>query len=249
MNARITIANGREAILSAYGDDPFVSCFVPNDSDALVADEGVIFSRTFRSRISIMCYGDPSTTARLLPHAIDRFRPERCTMPARNFNHLEEPDRPIQKGHWVWFYTRSVPQEVPDFFGEWLGHDAYPEVEKLLDEAFPTASMRPNDDAPDRRWFGSRDSTGNIVACGAASGQNGVGPMLNSIAVHPRARRSGIGSGLTAWVTRSLMEEGNKQVSLGAHLHETATHRMYRRLGYHQAQELISGEVVVKPAA
>ncbi|HIV56461.1 MAG TPA: GNAT family N-acetyltransferase [Candidatus Stackebrandtia faecavium] len=250
MNARITIADGREAILSAFGDDPFVSCFVSHSSSGIVADGGVVFSRQFRSRNSIMCYGDPEVTTSLLPQAIERFRPERCTMPVRNFECLDEPDRPIQKGRWVWFYTRTRPdRDISGFPGEWLDADSHDAIEQLLDDAFPTASMRPSQNASDRRWFGSRDETGRLISCGAASGQDGVGPMLNSIAVHPDSRKGGVGSDLTAWVTNRLFDEGNKQVSLGAHLNEPATHRMYRRLGYHQAQELISGEVAHEPAS
>ncbi|MGH8880045.1 MAG: GNAT family N-acetyltransferase, partial [Stackebrandtia sp.] len=152
--------------------------------------------------------------------------------------------RPPEVGRWHWFYTRTAPPRHPaEADCQWFTADDYDAITSLLDEAFPNASKRPADTAGNRQWFGARDADGTIVACGMVTVGDGVGPMLGSIAVHPRARRRGLGSAVTSWVTRQLLDEGHPMCALGSYAGEEATHRLYRRLGYHDSRILASGNL------
>lgn len=239
-----TTIEGRDEILAGYGDDPFLSCFIAEQARALVTRDALVWSHQYRERRTVMGDGDPQALAKLALHAMAEFQPQRLTMPSAAFAQLPETVKPTEVGRWVWFYIRNEPGKHPgEDQCEWFSPSDYDEVSELLDVAFPHASARPKHNDGDREWFGARNFSGKIIACGAAATRHNGGPMLGSVAVHPQWRRQGLGSAATAWVTRELLHSGHQQVSLGSYVGEDATHRLYRRLGYRDTHELVSGNL------
>lgn len=246
--SRYPVLKGREAILAAYGPEPFVSCFLADSAQGVVDDGAVAWSRDFNGNRVVMADGPPATAAALVAALAEQWRPDRITLPQESFEYLPHPLRPEPVGRWHWFHTFTAPPPRPSEAGAtWFGEADYDEISALLDVAFPKASSRPDASVPGRRWFGARDAAGAAVACGTAQAADGAGPMLGSIAVHPSARRQGLGSAITSWVTRALLAEGHAMVALGSYVGEEATHRMYRRLGYRDTRVLASGRLTARP--
>ncbi|ADD43485.1 GNAT family N-acetyltransferase [Stackebrandtia nassauensis] len=243
------VLKGREAILAAYRAEPFVSCFLADNAEGVVRDDAVAWFREFNGRSVLMGDGPVRATARLVAELAPHWRPDRLTVPQEVFEQLPGELRSAKPGRWHWFFTRSAPPTHPaESRVRWCTESDFDAITALLDVAFPDASSRPDPAVPHRRWFGATDANGSIVACGIAQVGDGIGPMLGSIAVHPDARRQGLGSAITSWVTRRLLDEGNAMVALGSYAGEEATHRIYRRLGYRDTRVLASGRLEPSPA-
>jgi ribosomal protein S18 acetylase RimI-like enzyme len=117
-------------------------------------------------------------------------------------------------------------------------------VRALLAASSPTASALPGDPAV-RRWVGIRDG-GALVACAAdTSAATGVG-HLSSIAVHPAARGRGLGTVVTAALTRQLFDDGNDIVSLGMYADNAYGRAMYDALGFADDHRFTSGPLLVR---
>ncbi|GAA4896365.1 FR47-like protein [Stackebrandtia albiflava] len=241
-----TRLSGRGALLAA-ADLPLVRCFASEDSVGFAEEGAVVWYRGHHDRTVLMGDGEPRAVAGLFARVAAEVPVQRFTIPRPVLEELPEPGRPAVEGAWHWFYTRSAPPETPaEAACEWIDPVDHAEVDALLEVAFPTASSRPDGERPGMEWFGARDASGRIVACGNANTGQGIGPMLGSVAVHPDARRRGLASALTSWVTRRLLERGHPMVALGSYAGEEATHRLYRRLGYRDVHVLCSGRM---PAA
>ncbi|MFD0559171.1 FR47-like protein [Stackebrandtia endophytica] len=234
--------HGREALLDAAGDDPLVACFAAEDSVGYIDGDAVVWHRLFHDNRTVHAVGTPDRVAELFARVVPSSNATRYTIPQPVFDAV--PRQPRVGGRWHWFYTRTAPavHEAEDRCG-WLTPREYPEVDALLDVAFPTASSRPNTDRELIGWYGARDDDGRLIACGNSNTTAGIGPMLGAIAVHPDARRRGLASGLTSWVTRALLADGHPMVALGSYAGEDATHRIYRRLGYQDIHVLVSGRL------
>jgi len=236
--------HGRKALLDAAGDDPLVVCFAAEDSVGYVEADAIVWHRVFHDNRTIMAAGPPGTVAELYERVVPESGASRYTIPQPVFDRVPRRRQPRVGGRWHWFYTRTAPpvHEVEKRCG-WLTPQEYPEANALLDIAFPSASSRPNSDRELIGWYGARDDAGRLIACGNSNTTAGIGPMLGAIAVHPDARRQGLASGLTSWVTRTLMADGHPMVALGSYTGEDATHRIYRRLGYQDIHVLVSGRL------
>lgn len=115
-------------------------------------------------------------------------------------------------------------------------------VQRLLDVASPRATAQPGDDAV-LRWWGVPDDGGGLLACAAdTSAATGVG-HVSSIAVHPEARRQGLGSAATAAATRSLLNGGNDVVTLGMYADNGPGRALYDALGFRK-RRFTSGPLV-----
>jgi ribosomal protein S18 acetylase RimI-like enzyme len=118
------------------------------------------------------------------------------------------------------------------------------QVAALLAASSPTASAQPGS-AGVRRWFGVWEGA-RLVACAAdTSGATAVG-HLSSIAVHPDARRAGLGRAVTAAVTRVLFAEGSDLVTLGMYADNVHGRAMYDALGFADEHRFTSGPLLVR---
>lgn len=141
---------------------------------------------------------------------------------------------------WDWRSTGSVP---PPRGGEervrWLADDEASAVKDLLVEANPESSTWPGETKV-RRWAGIRDEDGRLDACLAdtSAGEQG---HLSAISTRPGVRGHGLGSAITAWATRRLLEDGCGVVTLGVYAGNAAAQRTYDRLGFALDHRFTSG--------
>ena len=150
-------------------------------------------------------------------------------------------DRP---NDWEWLSTATAP---PGQRGEaqvrWLGERDHDRISALLERASPRHDAKPGGPGV-LRWCGVREDAAGLVAVAAhTEHRNGV-PFLASVATAPELRGAGLGSAVTAWLTRRLLEEGHDLVTLGMYSDNDVARRVYLRLGFRVAHEFTSGRLV-----
>lgn len=244
MSTPYTSLAGRESIIAAADGSLFANCFAGDGSHGLSGDGAVAWNRQWGKHNGIMAYGAPEEAGRLAAALAAKLNAVRVTVPEEIYDGLPPHARPDTVSRWLWFHTSVAPPAHPlEPECQWLDVDDFPEITALLEEAFPTASHWPDKAAVGRRWFGRRDDNTELTACGLATAADGAGPMLGSIAVHPKSRRRGLASAVTTWVTRALLDEGHSFVGLGSYAADEDTHRIYRRLGYRDVYMMVSGRI------
>lgn len=190
----------------------------------------------------LMSLGEPPAVAALLADLLPELRDrQRVTLP-RGTTPLLPAWVGLSGTDWDFRWTAAPPppqpaeervEPVPDGL-----------VATLLAAASPTASAQPGNPAV-RRWLGVTDG-GGLLACAAdTSAATGVG-HLSSIAVHPAARGGGLGSAVTAALTRQLLADGCDLVTLGMYADNTAGRALYDRLGFADTHRFTSGPLVVR---
>ncbi|GIG66131.1 GNAT family N-acetyltransferase [Phytomonospora endophytica] len=248
MSISYTKLRGCDAVRAAANNSRFVACFTTTGDDGYgySLDGAIAWGRVHHGRRLLLADGEPAAAAALVEAVLRDEPPQRMMMSREIMLRLPESLRPARVGEWRWFYTDTPPEPVP---GEervtWLRNDEAGRagIERLLDEAFADASTRTADEQV-KAWFGVYGEDGvTPIGCGAVSGPAPDVPFLASVTVHPSARRQGLASAMTAWVTRTLLAAGHPFVSLGSMEGEDATHRLYRRLGYRDTHALMSGSV------
>lgn len=134
------------------------------------------------------------------------------------------------RARWEWMVTTTPPAPRP-------GEERVREVD-LGTELDALASLQrralPHTytslDRPGYRWFGWYDDDGELL--GMAGAGDWVHEVhLGSIAADPEWRGQGIGSALTAALTRRGLET-TSQVSLGVYTDNTRAIALYERLGF-----------------
>ncbi|MGH8792646.1 MAG: GNAT family N-acetyltransferase [Stackebrandtia sp.] len=236
--------SGREEIISAVGDALFASHFAGDSSRGLAAEGAAAWDRRWSNRRTVMAHGPAHAAAPLVAALVDELRPDMVTVPEEIYDGLPDRARPPKGSRWVWFYTLAAPPpHEAEARCDWLGSHEHADVAALLDEAYPRALNRFRAGDPDQRWFGVRDESGALAACGRATAADNAGPSLSSIAVHPKARRQGLASAMTSWAVRRLFEAGHSLVGLGSYAEATSVHRIYRRLGFQSACMMTSGRL------
>lgn len=145
---------------------------------------------------------------------------------------------------WTAFSTVSVPDVdgmdavVALPLGRWADR-----LSTFLDESSPQGWGRPGRD--DSEWFGVEDPAGTeLLAAGAVRTSGAPSAHLSGIATHPAARGRGLGSAVTAVLTRVGLASGQPIVSLDAYSSNEPALRMYARLGYVVDARFCSGEVL-----
>jgi GNAT superfamily N-acetyltransferase len=152
---------------------------------------------------------------------------------------------------WEWFATATPP---PVQAGEervhWLpevatdpGGDTAREVVDLLRAHSGRHDAEPGQEHA-RRWCGVRDGTGRLVAVAAHTELRAGVPFLASVATLPEVRGQGLGSAVTGWITRQLLDEGNTWVTLGTYSDNDVARRIYQRLGFIRWHAFTSGRLV-----
>jgi len=155
-------------------------------------------------------------------------------LPAPVHHHLDLP----RVAHWDWMVTTQAPPRQP---GEERVEEldlatSYPELAQLQQVVLPETYT--SLDEPGLRWFGWRDGDG-VLRSLLAAGNWRHEVHLGSIGTHPAWRRQGLGTTLTAAVTRMGIE-ATGQVSLGLYSDNHAARRVYERLGFVLTQEVES---------
>jgi len=195
--------------------------------------------------------GEPAAAAALAATAMAELphRPRGLTLPRGGPAHLPDHLHLPKTADWEWFWTASAPPPVP---GEervgWLAEGVDAEVAELLRRASPRHSGVPGDPRI-RRWCGIREAAGRLVACAAHMERVAGVPHLASITRDPAPARRGLGTALTAWLTRRLLEEGSPVVTLGMYSDNEVARRMYWRLGYRCDHEFTSGRLPAEAEA
>lgn len=142
--------------------------------------------------------------------------------------HLELGDR---GGDWDWMWTRTAPPEQTgeDEVRE-LGRQCRDELVAFLAEHSPLTHGQPFA-RPGQRWVGVRDGWGVLLACGAREPSEAGTPTLAGIAARTDLRGRGLGSAVTARLTRdAVAEEG--ACALGMYADNEVARRVYLRLGF-----------------
>jgi ribosomal protein S18 acetylase RimI-like enzyme len=197
--------------------------------------------------------GGPAAAGRLVEAAADAAiaggPPLRAlSVPRGTLPLLPRGLRPPRYEDWDWFWTNGMATApLPgEAFVHWLTPQADEEIAALLDSDSPRHSARPGEHFV-RRWCGIRDETGALIAC-AAHVEYVVGvPHLASIVTRNDRRRMGLGSAVTAWLTRRLLDEGLPLVTLGMYADNDVARRVYGRLGYRLEHRFSSGRLDPPP--
>lgn len=87
-----------------------------------------------------------------------------------------------------------------------------------------------------------RTAGGRLDACAADTSGAPVG-HLSAIATRPECRGQGLGTAISAWLTRQLLAEFDL-VTLGVYADNPAALRLYDRLGYAADHHFTSGVLV-----
>lgn len=143
---------------------------------------------------------------------------------------------------WFWMTTADAPDDP--------GADVrdvadLAEVDTLLDDAFPASHTRPAT-AGAECWLGAYDG-GHLVAAGALTRRASGAGHLGGIATAPTHLGRGLGTAVTAALTRRALATGPGLATLGVYTDNPAAIAVYRRLGYRAERTFVSGPVAPAP--
>jgi GNAT superfamily N-acetyltransferase len=151
---------------------------------------------------------------------------------------------PLQLADTVGWNHRAAYEAPPlqpgeDLVGWSTDDQAVTELLKRTDSGW---SVWPGDGKA-RRWAGVRAGKDGLVACLADTTSSPEVGQAAAIAVHPDARRRGLGASITAWAMRRLFAEGCDGVALGVYADNVAAMRLYDRLGFTWNEARTSGRL------
>ena len=234
--AEVLLATGHDPYVRGSLRRPFVSGWAGHDAVAWRATDAE------EQLPYLMTLGAPANVAALVADLLGEIpHNSRVTLP-RGTAPLLPAWVALDGTDWEFFWVSS-PMARQD--GEDLVEPvADEEVAALLAVASPTASAQPGDTHV-RRWVGVHGPDGLLACAADTSAATGVG-HLSSIAVHPAARGQGLGSAVTAALTRLLFEDGCDLVTLGMYATNTAGAALYRSLGMHHDHSWTSGPLQVR---
>ena len=238
---RVREVDGRELV--ATYDDPWVRH--QTDPEAVVsayADGGAVVIE-LRNRLPggsgtmAVALGGPDDLAGLLRQVHDRgVTPSRLIVPTAALDVVPPAWRPDPVRHWHWMLCRNEPP-APAAPVEEVTDPA--EVDALLDAHQPDAHSRPGSPGIEA-WLGIRDA-GRLVAVGALRRQvDGTG-NLGAVTVEAAARGLGLGSALSAALTRRALAGRSRTATLGVYTDNAPALAVYGRLGYEVVHTFSAG--------
>lgn len=194
--------------------------------------------------------GDPGAVAGLVAAAYPELPSPAygLTVPRGAMALLPAHLRPARTDDWDWFLTSTPPVPQAGEHRVACLEDADAAIADLLAESSPRHDADPGDDTV-RRWCGVRDGESGLVAVAAHTEHVPGVPHLASIATLPRCRGRGLGTAVTAWLTRQLLADGAPVVTLGMYADNAGARRMYGRLGYRNDHHFTSGRLPPAPPA
>jgi ribosomal protein S18 acetylase RimI-like enzyme len=153
-------------------------------------------------------------------------------------DHVPPRWRRAQVRRWHWMLTETAPAPAVCEVEE-VSQSA--DLNRLLDQANDGSYARPG--APGIEcWLGVRRE-GLLLGAGALMRLPSSAGHVRGIAVLEQARRQGIGTAVSAELTRRGLANGSPVCTLGVYTHNAAAIAMYRRLGYDVVHTFTSGEV------
>ncbi len=189
----------------------------------------------------LVALGHPDDVATLLGAAAQRLprRPGFVTVEASAFTALPPGWRYARANRWDSMWTDKQPPSVPgeDHVVVVTDDD---EIRGLLDVANPDSHGRPGDPRI-RAWLGIREQ-GDLVAIGALAeaAQSGVA-HVRGVSTRPGRRGRGLGTAVSAALTRRGLDTVSPLVTLGAYTSNTIAISIYQRLGYRHDRSFVSG--------
>ena len=240
----LTVLTSAAEVLLATDHDPYVRGTLRRPSVSGWTGHGAVCWRATdaEERIPyVQTRGEPAAVALLVEELLPELPHQtRITLP-RGTAPLLPAWVGIDGTDWdFWWYDAPPAPTAAEADVVAVAED---EVAALLPVASPTASAQPGDPAV-RRWVGVRGPAGLLACAADTSGATGVG-HLSSIAVHPDARGRGLGTAVTAALSRQLLAEGCDVVTLGMYASNEAGRAMYRSLGMKE-QLFTSGPLQVR---
>jgi len=246
---RLTPLTSAAELLLATGHDPFVRRTVRTPSVRAWWRDGATawLGDRHRGRSYLSALGAPPAVGAL----IEQLLPElpvgiRVTVPRGTAAHLPAWVG-MQRTDWDFRWLAAAPPRQPgEQAVQALCDDAgdADAIAALLAADSPTASAQPGDEGV-RGWVGVRDAHG-LVACAADTSWGDASGHLSSIAVRRDARGAGLGSAVTAALSRRLLDAGAELVTLGMYSDNAAGRAMYDRLGFHDDHPFTSGPLQVR---
>ncbi|HVE98084.1 MAG TPA: GNAT family N-acetyltransferase [Mycobacteriales bacterium] len=201
-------------------------------TEAYALGEAVAIHQRLGEQIDDWCITGPPPDAEALLRALVAERGhDSGSVPAGALDPLRADLGVTEVEPWDFRWTDHPPELRPHLAPCWLTPSEDPEVQDLLDVAFPSAALQTG--APEvRRWAGVRDGTGRLVACAADATSAPTLGFLSSITSAPDVRRAGHGAAVTAWAAAELVREHGRAGLWVNHPNEVAR-RLYDALGFH----------------
>lgn len=188
----------------------------------------------------LVALGEPDDVAMLLREFGARLpRPGFVTVEARAYTGLPRGWRYEQANRWDAMWTDTPPAPVPGE-DDVVAVDDDEEVRRLLEVANPGSHGQPGDPRI-RAWLGIRER-GELVAAGALAeaAQSGVA-HVRGVSTHPGRRDRGLGTAVSAALTRLGLDSVSPLVTLGVYSWNAAAISVYQRLGYRHDRSFVSG--------
>ncbi|MEU6986648.1 GNAT family N-acetyltransferase [Streptomyces sp. NPDC046324] len=233
---------GYADILATVGDTPYTRMALSPQSTAYVTDRTVAWlTRTpWASLVSLNANSEAAAELFMELRRSGRI-PDgswlRVPLPARRFHGL--PGVRLRE-EWQFRWTTSEPPvHTREAEVALISTAHYDALEELLRVGNPDTVVRARARGI-HGWYGIWEG-GQLVACGADRSFGGVG-YLAAITVRPGRRREGLGTALTAAMTRRLIA-GTGAVGLGVNTGNHGAIDLYKRLGFHEAVEVATFEV------
>ncbi|WP_421741408.1 GNAT family N-acetyltransferase [Cellulomonas sp.] len=213
--------------------------------EALGDDDGVLLVLGATDRPSLLGRGDPQTVERLVAGApVGAARWLSVPRGARPAAEVLDRLGLVPFSTWDWLSTAVSPPLVP---GERevrrldVGVDE-DRIRACLRTANPGTSADPTG-SDEIGWWGveADGALAGVVGVSARGGVDGRPSWhVHGLGVVPSRRGSGMGTALTAAVTRAGDAAGAPWVSLGIYAQNDRARRIYRRLGFRTDAELTS---------
>jgi ribosomal protein S18 acetylase RimI-like enzyme len=218
---------GRDAVVAAAGGHPFALYYAVGTVRGHRSGTALAWHGRSRAGSWVAATGEPRAVLDLLL-ATDLHADAGWIHLPRTTPEQAAPLGPASiHDDWDFLVTSAAPPSNGVVARE-LDPSADAAVDALLDVAFPDSMARPGDGRV-RRWYGVHEG-GELVATAADRSRGGVG-YIAGVAVHPDHRRRGLGTAVTAELTRALLAEF-PAVTLGVMADAVETRRVYERLGY-----------------
>lgn len=234
-NPRLRTFAGHASLLAATGNDPFVRWEV---EPALVERSwgyGAAFAfrrhSTHRRSTSLNLFGPSDDAAHLLGALPDLSGITAISVEPHLLEVVASRVDLEAGGDWDWMWTQQAPAPQPAESQVEVLDDAADGADllRLNEIGSPTAESHPGEGITEL-WLGIRQQD-RIVAAGALHRTGGGAPHLTGIVTHPQARGLGLGTAITAALTRRALELAGV-CTLGMYSGNDVARHVYQGLGY-----------------